>query len=497
MTKQYLALARVSSREQEREGFSLEVQEEALQKYAIENGGEIAKFFRIAETATKPEERTTFKELLAYAKKNAHLLDGLIFFKVDRAARNLFDYVELERLEADFDLRVHYITQPTENTPAGRMMRRTLANMASFYTEQQSLDVRDGLSRRVQSGLFVGKAPYGYTNVRRDGRSIVEIDQENAAKVRKIYELYAYHGHTLDSLIDQLAADSIPYTTKAFRFTRSKLHLILRDRSYIGEVKYHGQWYPGVQEPIIDRPTFDRVQVLLGDQVYQSHELLYAGELIQCKHCGRPISGELKTKRTKTGMKKYRYYRCARYSKGDHPRVRLREEQLEEQVFALFDRLRVEDEKVRDWFSRALRARTRDQQEGTKQKVAGLNRQLTMLRNQRDQLLNLRLHEEIEQDTFAAKNTELRDRIAQVTLQVEACDRSSSERADVAVKAFELSQTLKDKWLKADHRAKRQILEIVCLNFFLDGVTLVPVWRKPFDMLAEGLISENSRGERI
>ena len=30
MTKQYLALARVSSREQEREGFSLDVQEEAL-----------------------------------------------------------------------------------------------------------------------------------------------------------------------------------------------------------------------------------------------------------------------------------------------------------------------------------------------------------------------------------------------------------------------------------------------------------------------------------
>ena len=145
----FLALARVSSREQEREGFSLEVQEEALKKFAADNGGQIAKFFRIAETATKPEERKTFKELLAYAKKNAHQLDGLIFFKVDRAARNLFDYVELERLEADYGLRVHYITQPTENTPAGRMMRRTLANMASFYTEQQSLDVRDGLARRV------------------------------------------------------------------------------------------------------------------------------------------------------------------------------------------------------------------------------------------------------------------------------------------------------------------------------------------------------------
>lgn len=149
MAKQYLALARVSSREQEREGFSLEVQEEALARHAAAKGGEIAKLFRIAETATKPDERRAFRELLAYAKKNAERLSGLLFFKVDRAARNLFDYVELERLEAEYGLTVEYITQPTENTPAGRMMRRTLANMASFYTEQQSLDVRDGLSRRV------------------------------------------------------------------------------------------------------------------------------------------------------------------------------------------------------------------------------------------------------------------------------------------------------------------------------------------------------------
>ncbi|QDT70028.1 hypothetical protein MalM25_29730 [Planctomycetes bacterium MalM25] len=149
MEKRFLALARVSSREQEREGFSLEVQEEALQRYAAEQEGSITKLFRSAETATKPDERRTFRELLEYAKANAADLSAVLFFKVDRAARNLFDYVELERLEADHNLKVVYVTQPTENTPAGRMMRRTLANMASFCTEQQSLDVKDGLNRRV------------------------------------------------------------------------------------------------------------------------------------------------------------------------------------------------------------------------------------------------------------------------------------------------------------------------------------------------------------
>ncbi len=174
--KQFVALARVSSREQEREGFSLEVQEEALQRYATQAGGEIVKLFKIAETASKADERKTFRELIAYAKKNAPFLDGLLFYKVDRAARNLFDYVELERLESEYDLPFISISQPTENTPAGRMMRRTLANMASFYTEQQSVDVREGLARRVQEGWFVGPAPYGYRNVRKDGRGIIEIN---------------------------------------------------------------------------------------------------------------------------------------------------------------------------------------------------------------------------------------------------------------------------------------------------------------------------------
>jgi site-specific DNA recombinase len=494
MTLQYLALARVSSREQEREGFSLEVQEETLNRYAIERGGVISKLYRIAETASKPDERRTFRELLGYAKDHAPELAGVLFFKVDRAARNLFDYVELERLEVDHGLKVIYVTQPTENTPAGRMMRRTLANMASFYTEQQSLDVKDGMCRRVQSGLFVGKAPYGYRNVRVDGRSLVETDVVNARKVRRIFDLYAFEGHTLDSLVEKLDCDEITYSSKSQRFARSKLHAMLRDRAYLGEVFYQGQWYPGVQEPLIDRGTFDRVQQLLGGQVYRAHELTYASNLITCGHCGRPITGEVIRKRS---GKSYRYYRCAGYNSKSHPRVRLTEAELDQQMLSLFEKLRIQDEKVRDWFGKVLRERTRFQQQQNESDLSELNRQLALVRRQQDQLLNLRLHEEIEKETYAAKGTELRDRAARLSLQIETHDRGRAELGEIAIKAFELSQTLKDKWLTADYRAKRRLLEIVCLNFNLDDVTLVAEWRKPFDILANGLVSEKSRADRI
>ena len=103
----------------------------------------------------------------------------------------------------------------------------------------------------------------------------------------------------------------------------------------------------------------------------------------------------------------------------------------------------------------------------------------------------------IEQDAYACRSTELRDRLASIKLQLDALDRSHDEMAELASKVFELSQTLREKWLTADYAAKRRILEIVCLNCTLDGATLCPTIRKPFDVLAEGLVSKNSRGDKI
>jgi len=77
-----------------------------------------------------------------------------------------------------------------------------------------------------------------------------------------------------------------------------------------------------------------------------------------------------------------------------------------------------------------------------------------------------------------------------------ACDLGRDENADIAIKAFELSQNLRSKWLTADYSVKRRYLEIVFLNFVLDDVTLVPETRKPFDLLVEGPLVSSSRGDK-
>lgn len=491
--KQFVALARVSSREQEREGFSLDVQEDALKAYAEKHGGTIIKLFRIAETASKTDERKTFKELVTYARKNAPGIDGLLFYKVDRASRNLFDYVELERLESEYDVPFISVSQPTEMTPSGRMMRRTLANMASFYTEQQSVDVREGLARRVEEGWFVGKAPYGYRNVRKDGRSIVEIDPETSENVKRIFHLYAWEPLTLDELVVKLEVEGRMFRSPSTPFPRSSVHNILKDRAYIGEIEFRGQWYPGKHEPLIDRASWDRVRGIMDRCVYHAHAMTYAGELITCSHCGHPITGERKTKQSSTGERSYVYYRCARYNKPGHPRDRIPEAEFDRQMLELFGRMKVVDPKVAEWLRAVLRSQSKDQQAETLAQHHELTRQQTLLMKQQGRLVDMRINEELDQETFAAKQTELRDRLASIKLQLESVGRSRDELAELALKVFELSQTLTEKWLTADYATKRRILEIVCLNFSLVGVTLVPTIRKPFDMLAEGLLVSSSR----
>jgi site-specific DNA recombinase len=495
--KQYVALARVSSREQEREGFSLEVQEDALKRYAEQHGGKIVRLFKIAETASKTDERRAFRELVTFAKKNAPGLDGLLFYKVDRAARNLFDYVELERLESEYGVPFISVSQPTDSNPAGRMMRRTLANMASFYTEQQSLDVREGLERRIREGWFVGKAPYGYRNVRKNGRGIVEIDYETGPNVSRIFELFAYHNHTLDSLSEKLSEERRVFRSTSPKFPRSSLHSILRDRAYIGEIEFRGHWYPGKQEPLTDRETWSRVQSLLGGHVYQSHELTYASERIVCGHCGHPITGERKTKRTVAGERQYVYYRCTYYNVKGHPRTRVTETELDRQVLVIFDKMRIENEEVRDWVRAVLRSQTKDAQAESLAQRAELQRQMSLAVAQQDRLVDMRLSDEIDLNIFAAKQTELRDRIANLKLQLDVVDRSHDEMSDLAVKVFELSQALSHKWLTTDYATKRRIMEIVFLNCRLDDATLCPEMRKPFDVIAEGLLVSSSRGDWI
>ena len=237
-------------------------------------------------------------------------------------------------------------------------------------------------------------------------------------------------------------------------FTRSKLHVILTDRAYIGEIRYHGQWHPGTHEPLVDCKLWDRVQTMLNQKVYKSHQMTYASELITCSHCGSPVTRERKFKNTKSGVREYVYYRCTKYHKGDHPRIRLTENQLDSQMLEIFDSLRVQDDEFRNLFREQLREATNWDERCSAARAKELQEELVRVRDQQNRLLNLRMLEEIDAATYAFKSRELRDREAELKLEIDTADRGRHEIIDLAIKAFELSQSLREQWVTADYAAK-------------------------------------------
>jgi site-specific DNA recombinase len=149
------------------------------------------------------------------------------------------------------------------------------------------------------------------------------------------------------------------------------------------------------------------------------------GGLVKCGHCGALVSGEAVTKKT-TG-KQYFYYRCAQYNYPGHPRHRVTEADLDKQIVEAFASMK-QDKDTAAWFVEVIKARGQDAMKQDEKKIAELQRQMTSIRKQQDELLDMRIEGDIDQDTFAAKSTQLRDRLAELEVDVVACDRSRSDR---------------------------------------------------------------------
>ena len=104
MTK-VVIYARVSSKEQEKEGYSIPAQLDLLRKYAQRNNFTIVKEFEDVETA-KSSGRTYFNEMIKMLK-NSKDINTILVEKTDRLYRNLPDYVLLDSMHLD----LHFVKE--------------------------------------------------------------------------------------------------------------------------------------------------------------------------------------------------------------------------------------------------------------------------------------------------------------------------------------------------------------------------------------------------
>jgi site-specific DNA recombinase len=110
---------RVSSKEQI-ENFSLETQEEQCRRYCDRMGFKVERVFveggKPGGTLTRPE----LQELLKLCEQNRRRIKAVVFFAVDRASRDTFDFLAVWNKLKKWDIALLSATQHIEDTPEGR-----------------------------------------------------------------------------------------------------------------------------------------------------------------------------------------------------------------------------------------------------------------------------------------------------------------------------------------------------------------------------------------
>lgn len=344
----------------------------------------------------------------------------------------------------------------------------------------------------LEEGRMGHRAPWGYRNHREGKQAFVSPHPQHAWKVARIFEIYTTEDLTLRDLIKRLRSEGITYSEKYPNFNSSKLHKILQDRTYLGELPSKHGWFPGKHEPLVDEATFLRASSKLGRLHYRKHESYLAG-LISCGHCGRTVTVE----RIRRGERRYAYYRCSGYNSPGHPRTRLNEAKVEHQIESFLKSLRQDDRELQDWFRTAIRARTESLQVEIERRRAQMREAQTRCEKDEHSLLQMRLRDLISDDEFCRERDRLRSERADIAEQLEEESLDHEERCDAALKAFELADRLAETWVRGDPVIRRLILETTALELVLGDVSIAVTARSPFHLLARGREGEDGRSERI
>jgi site-specific DNA recombinase len=113
-----------------------------------------------------------------------------------------------------------------------------------------------------------------------------------------------------------------------------------------------------------------------------------------------------------------------------------------------------------------------------------------------DRLPNAFLAGAADEAAYTAKSGELKLEVARTEEALGRLADVAPTCREMALGAFDWSQTATAAWKGSTDSARRQILDAVYLNRTLSATSLVTTKRKPFDQLAERLENDSSRGDR-
>ena len=472
-SKPAVLYARVSSREQEREGYSIAAQQELLRSYARDNDFEILEEFVDVETA-KRTGRVQFGRMLKFLKRRHAVKPVVLVEKTDRLYRNLKDWVSLDDTGVDVHLVKEGIVISDDSRSSERFVHGIKVLMAKNYVDNLSEEVRKGMHQKAAEGHWPSSAPFGYVNRREAGRSYIVPDPERAILVRNLFELYDGGQWSVNRLA-KYAQEQGFRGKRGGKIQASLIHQILRNPLYAGRFFWGGTLYEGRDPRLITLELFERVQERLDGTPYtRPRELQFAySGLLTCGHCGAAITAELK-------KKKYVYYRCAQRCEAT---AYVREERVREQFVEAMRPMRMA-ESVRETVKRTLRESRARIEDDVRARVAAAQERIERLGRLIDKAYEDKLEGRIEDHFFMQNRMKWEKQRTEAAREIERLTRASAKSMDVALLTLELANSAYDLMNGREAADQRELLEVVVSNSYLTGDTLEVEFRKPYSFLA-------------
>ena len=309
---------RVSTLRQVTEGYSIQAQEARLREEVQRQGKVVFKVYCDAGISGAKVDRPGLLELLNDAHQGKFASVGV--WNISRMSRNL---PHLLQIIGEFEcLGIGFFSLSEQfdiASPIGKFSVQILGSIAQMQRETLRENCMLGSKRKAQNGKYSGVRLLGYRLVEDDNdprlAKKLEIVPEEASIVKTIYDLYC-QGKGFKAIATTMNKRKL-CGKNGKSFSIITVREILTNPAYIGKVKYAGEYYTGVHDPIISIEQWDKVQQFIAGKNKAvrniNYDYLLSG-IVKCPECGKGMIPTHVNAYNKSGGKRiYYYYSCSKY----------------------------------------------------------------------------------------------------------------------------------------------------------------------------------------